>query len=202
METQGHRTVTGQYGLPEIDLLFGNAEVGIRQQHAQQEQTIRALDQLRQGLLPGHPHVRAPEVHRLSRQQALTHKGRDHRYAQLAAQQGNLLFQPVTADFHPHHEHRGSCLPQGFDDLIGAGVQRIGVTITGQRQYRHGVTGFEHLVSGHFDINRARFDNAVFQCPRDLRRRLCRIIQDHLIAGHFLVHLHLRMQLLGLVVHQ
>ena len=191
VEAQGHRAVAGQHGLPQVDLFLGNAEIGIGQQYAQQEQAVGGLDQVGQGLFPGNSHIRAPEVHGLSRQQTLAHERGDDRYAQFAAQPGNLLFQPVTADFHPNHEHRGTRPSQGFNDLTSAGVQGIGITVTGQRQYGHWVTGFEHLVPGHFDVNGAGFDNTVPERPGDLLRRLHRIFQDHLVAGHLSVHLHL-----------
>jgi hypothetical protein len=137
---QPHFAIAGDDAAAQVDLLLRHREVGVRQDHAEQEQAVRVLHQLRHLRQPGHTHVGAHQRRIRIGQQAAAHEAGGHGQRQAPRQLGHLGLQAVAAHLHVHHQHRALGLLQALQHLVGAGGQRIRVH-RGRLDGRHRCAG-------------------------------------------------------------
>ena len=116
-----------QDGLAQVDLAQRDREVEVGEDHAQQEQRIRGLDQVGDLRLAGNAdvgaHRRVGRVH----QQATAHERRHDRDVQLVCEVRHLSFDAVATDLRVDHHHRRASGLQPGQHLVAVGVGVGGV---------------------------------------------------------------------------
>ena len=179
-------TIRGLDRATQVELAGTDAEIGVAEDHAQQQQAVGTLDQLGQCRIAGDAQIGTGQGGIGTGQQAPPHERGDDRDRQLACQRGDAGLQAVTPDLDVDQQHRPVRRPQPRDDLVGAGGDGLRIATTAvdvaAPARRHA-----HHVARHLEIDRPRLLDGGTQHPRDLRRCGRDVVEPGLGAGDLLI---------------
>ncbi len=201
MEVQAHLPVGGGDDAAHVDVARRDAEVGIGQDDAEQQQGVRVLHHLRHLGVAGHTHVGADQRRLGGGEKATSHEAGRHRQAEAARKLRYLGFQAVPAQLDAGHHHRRPRPAEAVEDLLGAGGHRLVV----HRRRGRGGDGTAlggHHVPGQLDVDGPRPLAATAQYPGDIGGRPGRIVEHRLVAGDLGVDAELGVQRLALVMEE
>ena len=201
VETHADLAVERLHGAAQVELARVHAEIGVAQDHAQQQEPVGAFDQPGDGGIAGDAQIGPGQGRPGGGQQAAAHEAGDHRDAELPGQFRDLGLEPVAAHLDVDHDHRPPGLRQAFHDLVGAGRHRVRVG-RGGCVGGHRAAGDTHHVARQLDIDRPRLVDGGGQHARDLARGGGRVGKPRLGAGDLLVDPELGLERAALVVQQ
>ena len=201
VEAHADLAVERLHGAAQVELAGVHAEIGVAQDHAQQQEPVGALDQLGDRRVAGDAEIGPGQRCAGGREQAAAHEGGDHRDAQPAGELGDLGLEPVAAHLDVDHDHRPLGLGQPGHDLVGAGGDGVGV---GRRRHvgRHRPAGHAHHVARQLEIDRPGLVDGGGEHAGDLGRRGGGVVEPRLGAGDLLVDAELRVERAALMVQQ
>ncbi len=153
MVADPHLAVEGEHGPPRIEPALRQREIGVGEDHAEQQQRVGLLHQPGDDGVTGGAEICAEQDVRSVLEQPASHEGRDDRNPELARQCRHPLLEIVPADLHVDEDHGGPGVRQFFDDLLGAFGERVGIS-RAQWQHRDGRGRRRRHVARQLDIDR------------------------------------------------
>jgi hypothetical protein len=122
-----HLAIAGVDRAAQVDVLRRDAEVGVRQQHAEQEQGIGGFDEARDLGIARDAEIGAEQRRLGQGQEATAHEARDRGQREAPGELRDLILDVVAPGLDPDHQRRRLGIFEPQEDLLGAFGERVRV---------------------------------------------------------------------------